>query len=69
MNDTQANVMLEYPIEEAKALLATNLANAKGNLKSLVIDLDFLKDQITTSEVNIARVHNYKVEATRAAKK
>jgi hypothetical protein len=60
--------MLEYPIEEAKQLLSRNLNNATTNMQSLCEDLDYLKDQITTSEVNIARVHNYKIEQTRKAK-
>jgi len=56
-----ANVMLEYNYTEARDLLIKNKHNAEINLKSLDIDLAFLKDQITISEVNIARVHNYKV--------
>lgn len=57
----QANVMLEYPIEEAEDLLKRNLENAKKSLKQTEEDLDFLKDQLTTTEVNIARVYNWNV--------
>lgn len=57
-----ANVMLEYNYTEAHELLTTNLANAKNNLATLETDIAFLKDQITISEVNIARVHNHKVQ-------
>jgi len=63
-----ANVMLEYDFKEAEALLSTNLKNAHTNLAGLNKDLSFLKDQITVSEVNIARVHNYRVKLTQEAK-
>ncbi|XP_043913154.1 prefoldin subunit 3 [Protopterus annectens] len=48
-----ANVMLEYDIDEAQALLETNLSTATRNLDSLEEDLDFLRDQFTTTEVSI----------------
>mmetsp|Transcript_6570 Transcript_6570/g.11536 ORF Transcript_6570/g.11536 Transcript_6570/m.11536 type:complete len:140 (-) Transcript_6570:2985-3404(-) len=54
-----ANVMLEYSLEEAQALLAKNLENANKSIESTETDLQFIKDQITTCEVNIARVHNF----------
>ena len=38
------------------------------NLASLESDLAFLKDQITISEVNIARIHNYNVQVKKEAK-
>jgi len=50
--------MLEYTYEEALELLTNNLANAIETVDSLDTDLDFIKDQITTTEVNIARVYN-----------
>lgn len=53
--------MLEYPIEEAKSLLEKNLETAQKNLNLLENDLDFVKDQITTTEVNIARIYNWNV--------
>lgn len=57
-----ANVMLEYPPDEAKALLTKNLDTSMNNLKQLDKDLEFLRDQITTSEVNLARVYNWNVK-------
>lgn len=60
-----ANVMLEYSVEEAIALLASNLGMAQKTLAQLVADLAFLKDQMTTSEVNIARVFNWDVRERR----
>jgi len=57
-----ANVMMEYPYDEAETLLQANLKNSKSHLTSVIEDLDFLKDQLTISEVNVARVHNYRVQ-------
>ncbi|KAJ8007873.1 hypothetical protein DPEC_G00098700 [Dallia pectoralis] len=57
-----ANVMLEYDIDAAQALLEKNLAVASRNLDSLEEDLDFLRDQFTTTEVNMARVYNWDVK-------
>ncbi|NP_001164857.1 prefoldin subunit 3 [Oryctolagus cuniculus] len=57
-----ANVMLEYDIDEAQALLEKNLLTATKNLDSLEEDLDFLRDQFTTTEVNMARVYNWDVK-------
>lgn len=45
--------MVEYSFEEALTLLTKNLENAEINLRELNEDLDFLKDQITTTEVSI----------------
>ena len=56
-----ANVMVEYSHDEALALLERNLKNAEIRLKSTEEDLNFLKDQITTTEVNIARCYNQTV--------
>ncbi|KAJ2781667.1 hypothetical protein H4R18_002720 [Coemansia javaensis] len=60
-----ANVMLEYEIGEAKELLASKLAVAQTSLKNAMEDLEFLRDQITTMEVNIARVYNWDVKQRR----
>lgn len=57
-----ANVMLEYDLTEASELLKKNLAAAKKNLEMLENDLDFLRDQFTTTEVNMARVFNWDVK-------
>jgi len=49
----QANVMLEYTYDEAFELLTGNLKSAKETVESLDADLDFIKDQITTTEVSL----------------
>ncbi|KAI3459204.1 hypothetical protein Pfo_015867 [Paulownia fortunei] len=56
-----ANVMLEYSCEEATILLRKNLENAKASLEVLVADLQFLRDQVTITQVTIARVYNWDV--------
>jgi prefoldin subunit 5 len=57
-----ANVMLEYSLEQADELLTKNHNQAKLTMEQTDKDLDFLKDQITTTEVNIARVYNWDVK-------
>ncbi|KAG4068558.1 hypothetical protein HA402_004899 [Bradysia odoriphaga] len=62
-----ANVMLEYPLDEAEVLLRQNMETAAQNLKCLEYDQDFLRDQLTTTEVNMARVYNWDVKRRQAA--
>ena len=61
-----ANVMLEYPRDEAILLLEDNLKNAKAALVTLVDDMGHLRDQITVTEVNMARVFNWDVKVRHA---
>jgi Prefoldin subunit len=49
----QANVMLAYPIDEAKTLLTEKLSGQQISMKTCQEDLEFLREQITTMEVNI----------------
>jgi prefoldin subunit 5 len=53
-----ANVMVEYTYYEAIKLLIKNQQAAEEKLKETDDECDFLKDQITTTEVNMARVYN-----------
>ena len=53
-----ANVMVEYTLVEAIHLLGKNLGNAEAKIKETEDNLDFVKDQITTTEVNLARIYN-----------
>lgn len=57
----QANVMLAYKPAEAKQLLTDKLASAKTTLSNAIEDLDWLREQITVTEVNLARCYNYSV--------
>ncbi|KAI0007298.1 Prefoldin, subunit 3 [Xylariaceae sp. FL0662B] len=63
-----ANVMLSYPIDEAQELLTSKLAAAKQSYANCEEDLDFLREQITTMEVAIARVYNWDVVQKRKEK-
>ncbi|KAF4126043.1 Prefoldin subunit [Geosmithia morbida] len=63
-----ANVMLSYPIGEAEELLQSKLDTAKESLENCEEDLDFLREQITTMEVAIARVYNWEVVQKRKDK-
>jgi len=63
-----ANVMLEYSLDEAEQLLKQNLQAATENLTCLEHDQDFLRDQLTTTEVNMARVYNWAVKKREATK-
>ncbi|KAL2914765.1 hypothetical protein HK105_205696 [Polyrhizophydium stewartii] len=63
-----ANVMLEYTLDEASELLSTKLKSALTTLEQVNEDLEFLKEQITTVEVNMARVYNDDVRRRRLEK-
>jgi prefoldin subunit 5 len=63
-----ANVMLEYPLDEAETLLKQNMDAAAVNLKCLEHDQEFLRDQLTTTEVNMARVYNWDVKRRQSKK-
>lgn len=63
-----ANVMLSYPIDEAQALLQQKLTAAQTSRSNCEEDLEFLREQITTMEVAIARVYNWDVVQKRKEK-
>ena len=63
-----ANVMCEYKMDEAKALLNQNLQNAKEQMKKNNADLEFIKDQTTIGEVNHARIYNEAIRRNAIAK-
>ncbi|KAH3759872.1 Prefoldin, subunit 3 [Pelomyxa schiedti] len=57
-----ANVMMEYSLEEAHALLSNNREQAKALVEGIDADLAVIKDSIVTTEVNMARVYNWDVK-------
>jgi len=61
-----ANVMLEYEIQEAEEVLLKNHDAAKKSLGQVEEDLLFIRDQMTTLEVNMARVYNWDVKRRQA---
>lgn len=60
--------MLEYPVAEAAELLTSKLETALKTLGNTDEDLVYLRDQITTMEVNTARVYNWDVKQRRLAR-
>ena len=60
--------MLEYEIGEAEKVLTKNLDAAKKSLGQVEDDLLFIRDQMTTLEVNMARVYNWDVKRRQAEK-
>ena len=60
-----ANVLMEYNLDEAQALLEKNKSHAEASLENLKESLRFIRCQLTTTEVNIARIHNHGVTLRR----
>lgn len=63
-----ANVMLEYSTTDAIELLQKRLTAANESLATCEEDLEFLKENITTMEVNTARVYNWDVQKRKELK-
>lgn len=63
-----ADVMLEYGLEEAIELLQERLTKNSQLLVLVKEDLEFLKSNITTMEVNTARLYNWDVERRKKEK-
>lgn len=63
-----ANVMVEYTVEDAIALLNKGKTDAESSLVAVERDIRSLRDCITTSEVRIATIHNRIVVMRQAAK-
>lgn len=60
-----ANVMLSYPTDEALTLLQAKKLESANLIKKCEDDLLYLRDQITTMEVNTARVYNLLVQSVK----
>lgn len=61
-----ANVMLEYPIDEAIEMLTDRLEKTKKSKLITLEDIDYLRGNITTMEVNTARVYNWDIQRRKA---
>lgn len=61
----QANVMLSYKIPAAIELLRSKLDGAETSVENLTADIEFLREQLTMMEVNMARVYNWDVKRRR----
>uniref|UniRef100_A0A8R1HYZ0 Prefoldin subunit 3 n=2 Tax=Caenorhabditis japonica TaxID=281687 RepID=A0A8R1HYZ0_CAEJA len=62
-----ANVMVEYDLESAKKMLEKNRNSVQKVVDELSRELAYIKDQITTTEVNMSYIVNYGVAKRRAA--
>jgi prefoldin subunit 5 len=62
-----ASVMVDYTIEEALELLKGNVDEIMAELERIRVFLDYVQDQITTTEVMMARFYNHDVKVKRAA--
>ncbi|VEU19707.1 DEKNAAC100051 [Brettanomyces naardenensis] len=60
-----ANIMVEYAIEEAIEMLAERLKTTIKGKENTLEDLEYLRSNITTMEVNTARVYNWDVQRRR----
>jgi len=60
---------MNLTLDEAEELLNGNQKTAQSTLQKVDEDLDFLRDQITTTEVNMARLHNWAVKQKQQIKK
>jgi prefoldin subunit 5 len=58
-----ANIMVEYPFDEAVELLSKNLDAASNNLQGTEADIAYLRDQINTTDVNLSQVYNVRLRA------
>jgi prefoldin subunit 5 len=63
-----ANVMLEYTLDDAEELLTKNLSSAEKNMAEIGFDLDYLRDQMTITEVTMARLYNWNVKKKKEKK-
>jgi ASC-1-like (ASCH) protein len=58
---------MSYDIAEAKKLLEDKLKSAEMNSVQLGEDIGFIREQITTLEVTMARVYNFTVKMRKSA--
>jgi len=64
-----ANVMLEYSLDDAEDLLRKNKESAEKTILQTAFDLDYLRDQMTITEVTMARLYNWDVKKRKDSKK
>ena len=60
-----ANTVVQLSFPEATSLLNSNLENAHSSQAQIAEELAYIKDQKTTTEVNVARVYNYSLSLKR----
>lgn len=60
--------MLEYSLDDAEVLLKSNKEQAEKNIKQIAFDLAYLRDQMTITEVTMARLYNWDVKRRKEKK-
>ena len=60
-----ANTIVELSFDEALELLKSNHSNAHSSLAQITEELSYIKDQKTTTEVNVSRVYNHSLTLKR----
>jgi len=60
--------MLEYDLEEGEKLLISKKNKANSSLTVTNEQIDMIRENITTIEVNMARVYNWDVKRRQAEK-
>jgi len=63
-----ASILVEYSFEEATKIFETTLTNLRNRLKEFDEDLDFVSEQITTTQVLMSRFYNYDVKQRKLKK-
>ena len=53
---------------DAEELLSKNCESAEKSLKQIAFDLDYLRDQMTITEVTMARLYNWDVKRRKEKK-
>lgn len=61
--------MLEYSLDDAEELLSKNKDSAEKNISQIAFDLGYLRDQMTITEVTMARLYNWDVKKRQEKKK
>ena len=61
--------MLEYPLDEAIDMLVQRLKIAENSKKITLEDIEYLRENITTMEVNISRAYNWGVNLRKQKEK
>lgn len=62
------NVLVEYTLDEAHAMLTKSLTDVKAKEAQYSEDLELVREQAITTEVNMSRSFNYDVQERRKAK-
>ena len=60
--------MLEYSLDDAEELLKKNKESAEKNVQQIAFDLGYLRDQMTITEVTMARLYNWDVKRRKEKK-